>query len=503
MNKFILKFSDFILNENNKSFNNTTYFALNESDDLDKSTITKFMDYATKRLKDKVLFHITENDADANLIVSKSNNLIDAAGKVFMNSNEGNWFTKNIYTIAAGGLTILGIITLLKGKRLKLGRFEEELTKIKLEKFISDKKNLSTSFKSDLTPGFQEFSKQLKSVEAKLILHAESLTKDQMHQASRVFREPLDYFSSKYKSILNTYGRMIKNIESNLDVTKSDNWDRLSKHNLNELKSELEIMKGELNWNFIDGKIPKDFNINLPNSKTENWQKIDYLDTILKDEFLRNGKNVDSSPNFGVVSPKQYFNDIKGVVNDFTDILYPKLSNATENLIKKINELLIKVEDQKLPDISSELLSVLTEKSRNNGLEYAISKIEYKQLNSLLPEVYTTTGALSTIGASILYITRLLTTDLFKDIPEIQPVINIINNNKNSKEFYASKIMETSGSNQTLDLNLDYTKFKGKPNKENLAVFLSYYLADIILEYMKYISSMQVYSQLVPKKEIN
>jgi hypothetical protein len=500
MNKFILNFNDYV-NEHNKSCFNTTYFALNESDDVDNSNITKFKDYATKRLKDKVLYHITENDADANLIVSKSNNLIDAADKVFMNNYiDDNWFMKNIYTIGAGGLTILGIIALFKGKKLKLARFEEQLKKIELEKFISDSKNLLASTTNDLNSGFGNFSKSLEQVEKRLKLQIEYLEKWKNSEAIRIYEQPLKYFQAKFSHISDTYKEVLIEIDRSLNVSTGGStslYNDSKFYYLQTLKSELKLLNNDLNWNFLSDEIPYGFNKSHRGVEVIEWKKIDYLDGRVK-ELFNNDRSSPSAIN-GISSGKKFFDEVKAGMIDFNENLYPALSKITKTLINKIDESLLKLENKKLPNLPSELLSFLRYEANVKSLEYVISKIEYKQLNSLLPEVYKTIGVLSTTASSILYITRLLTTDLFKDISEIQPVINIINNNKSSQEFYVSKIKETSGYNQTLDLNLDYTKFKDNRKKENLTVYIQYYLADIILEYMKYISSIQLYSQLVKK----
>lgn len=493
MKNIILNFSDFILYEANT-------YKLYENEDESQVQNNSFLEKARIRLKEKVLYHITENESDASQIVNNSSILIESADKVLKNQDNPNWFMQNISYIAAGGFTALSVWGLMKGKKLKLARLEDELTKVKLGGFISNTKNLLASTTDDLNLGFGSFSKSLGQVEKRLKLQIEYLEKWKNYAAIDIFKNPLEYFQAKFSNISNTYNRALREIEDSLNVSKGDisiyGYNSKSS-NLQALKSELELLNKELNWNFLmRDEIPYNFNKHRGVEVIE-WKKIDNLEDRVKELF---NKDKSSSAINGIYSGQKFFDEVKAGMKDFNEYLYPDLSKITKTLIDKIDEALLKLENQKLPDVSKDIYSFLVDTTRRYGLEEAVSRIEYKQIKSFLPKLYTSGGVVSGLGASLIMIIRLLKTDLFRDIPEVKRVLDIIENPKISKDEYVKRIRETIGSyDKSLGLNLNSIKFKNEKIKQDLASYISYYLADIIMEQLQESTAYMLYGKITQK----
>ena len=92
---------------------------------------------------------------------------------------------------------------------------------------------------------------------------------------------------------------------------------------------------------------------------------------------------------------------------------------------------------------------------------------------------------------------RLLQTDFFKDSDEIRSTLNILQNRNASKEFFAQKIKDNIGSyDKSLGLNLDSIKFIDEQKKQDLPTYISYYLADIIIEQLEQATAYMLYGQI-------
>ena len=409
MNKHILNFYDFILYESSKLY---------ENEDENNIKNNTFLVKAQERLKDKVLYHITKNESDAINIVNHSSNLINAAEKVLKNDTDSsNWFTEKIPYIAAGGLTILSIWALMKGKKIRAARLEEKLLRSNLRNYVDDTNILQSSSRNDLKSSFEEFTEYWKVVQ-------------NQHKLSVKNSYMLD----------DLYTRAMKDIESGLITHSDDTALKFSgSENLAKLKAKI----------------------------------IGYQDEIA---VIQAGAK-----------------PLKGGVTD----AIPALFKSSRNLIGIIDDISLKLQNRKLPNVSKDIENFLYTEARSYGLDKAISLLERKQLNSFLnPNVYTA-GGVTGIGTSLIMIVRLLQTDFFKDSDEIRSTLNIVQNRNASKEFFAQKIKDNIGSyDKSLGLNLDSIKFIDEQKKQDLPTYISYYLADIIIEQLEQATAYMLYGQI-------
>ena len=319
MNKHILNFYDFILYESSKLY---------ENEDENNIKNNTFLEKAKIRLKDKVLFHITKNESDAINIVNHSSDLIYAAEKVLKNDTDSsNWFTEKIPYIAAGGLTALAILALMKGKKIRAARLDFDLLKSNLWKFKEETNQIGRSSIENLKSSFENFTEYWKVVQ-------------NQHNLSVKNPYMLDDF----------YKRAMKDIETGLNTSSDDTALKFSgSENLKELKSTLIVIQD-------------------------------------KTVALQAG----SKP-------------LKGGVTD----AIPELVKSIRAFIGTIDEITYKLQNRKLPNVSREIEDFLYTQARNYGVGQAIKWLEYKQINSFLnPNVYTSVGAVSGIGASLIYIKR-------------------------------------------------------------------------------------------------
>ena len=409
MNKHILNFYDFILYESSKLY---------ENEDENNIKNNTFLVKAQERLKDKVLYHITKNESDAINIVNHSSNLINAAEKVLKtDTDNSNWFTEKIPYIAAGGLTILSIWALMKGKKIRAARLEEKLLRSNLRNYVDDTQILKSSSTNDLKSSFENFTE---------------------------------------------YWKVVQN-QHKLSVKNSYMLDDLYKRAMDDINTGLRTWGDDTALKF---------------SGSENLAKLKAKIIFYQDEIavIQAGAK-----------------PLKGGVTD----AIPALFKSSRDLIGIIDDISLKLQNRKLPNVSKDIENFLYTEARSYGLDKAISFLEHKQLNSFLnPNVYTA-GAVTGIGASLIMIVRLLQTDFFKDIDEIRSTLNIVQNRNASKEFFAQKIKDNIGSyDKSLGLNLDSIKFIDEQKKQDLPTYISYYLADIIIEQLEQATAYMLYGQI-------
>lgn len=411
MNKHILNFYDFILNESSKLY---------ENEDENSIKNNTFLVKAQERLKDKVLYHITKNESDAINIVNNSSNFIYAAEKVLKNDTDSsNWFTEKIPYIAAGGLTILSIWALMKGKKIRAAQLEQKLLLSNLGKYVDDTNILRSSSTNDLKSGFENFTEYWKVVQ-------------KQHKLSVKNPYMLD----------DLYKRAMDDINTGLNT----GWD----------------------------------------------------DTVLKYSGSKDLKDLKSALiqiQDQVAELQARAKPLKGGVTD----AIPALFKSSRDLIGIIDDISLKLQNRKIPNVSKDIEDFLYTEARNYGLDKAITLLEWKKLNSFLAtgDKYTTVGAVTGIGASLIMIVRLLQTDFFKDSDEIRSTLNIVQNPNASKEFFAKKIKENIGSyDKSLGLNLDSIKFIDEQKKQDLPTYISYYLADIIIEQLEQATAYMLYGQI-------
>ena len=124
MNKFILKFSDFILNESNKQTNPSNNYELFEGYGVGQPT--SFLEHAKYRLKDQIKYFVTDDESVVNSIVEKSNSYILSAKNVLLGLNDSdssNTFVKTILDLAVGVITVAAAVTaIIIGKKFKFGQ---------------------------------------------------------------------------------------------------------------------------------------------------------------------------------------------------------------------------------------------------------------------------------------------------------------------------------------------------------------------------------------------
>ena len=411
MNKHILNFYDFILYESSKLY---------ENEDENNIKNNTFLVKAQERLKDKVLYHITKNESDAINIVNHSSNLIYAAEKVLKNDTDSsNWFTEKIPYIAAGGLTILSIWALMKGKKIRAARLEEILLKSNLGKYVDETKILRSSSTNNLKSSFENFTEYWKVVQ-------------NQHKLSVKNPYMLD----------DLYKRAMDDINTGLRTGGDDTVLKYSgSKDLKDLKSAL----------------------------------IQIQDQTAELQARRN--------------------PLKGGVTD----AIPALFKSIRAFIGTIDDISLKLQNRKLPNVSKDIEDFLYTEARNYGLDKAISLLEWKKLNAFFEagDKYSTVGAVTGIGASLIMLVRLLQTDFFKDSDEIRSTLNILQNRNASKEFFAQKIKDNIGSyDKSLGLNLDSIKFIDEQKKQDLPTYISYYLADIIIEQLEQATAYMLYGQI-------
>ena len=106
MNRIILNFSDFILNETKKNQDNLNYFGIYESDEFKKAT---YSEWIQTYLKDRIR-NIVFREEDVSTIFNSSSDLIEASEKIMSKGDSSNWFMNNISLIAGGTAVAIGII---------------------------------------------------------------------------------------------------------------------------------------------------------------------------------------------------------------------------------------------------------------------------------------------------------------------------------------------------------------------------------------------------------
>lgn len=456
MNKFVLNFSDFILNENNrvnKTLNNTLLY----EDQTEFSTATT-EDIIRDRLRTK-LQRVCESPADAETIVGKSQDLIDAAVKVYNKEPSSNFFKENIgYILTVGAVLVGGFIILKTGKKIKLGNTLTNVIKGIQTKFQNPIKEIILNKWSTVKTPYEE-----------LILNCNSTLK----YIKSIEKKP-------YYNDLNTNGKQffidIENITNALKTSFDEQFKLINDSrifNRSKLKETLDLIKNDIGKNTTSIK-----------SKINDLQ-------------LQNTDNLVNKSPLQIAS-SQTSKDVQAGV----DIL----KNKYEDFIKKLKEL-----DLACDDIlkSSGIIKSSTTTTIDDVIQ-SYAKAAGKQITITTPppkfiEGLKKYGIASVTAAGSIYLiykSISVISELFKDTPELEPTINIVNNPEQSKEYYV-KQMEDALSTFSYDnvfsgLNVWNVKFKPgyEAYSSNLKGAILYDLAQLIINNLQELAAIYIYGIL-------
>jgi hypothetical protein len=475
MNKFVLNFSDFVLNEIKQEHNISNYFTLNENaEDMRYAT---FEEVAYDRLKDKVKYFITDDGNIVNAIVSRSNGLISSANKVLTNQDNSNWFMKNISYLAVTALTIGGIYLLIKkGKIKNLGD--------KINNIVNRVKTISSTIGPKNKKIYNDISKEFKELEDAINIYQSELKKIGDKWKSKnidiyndFFKEEIEIFEKDitfnlFKSELEKIGKNVGSInrdvlENILNKLKSLKDTRNDGNNIEEL---FFYNEGQKYRHFLDS-------MEWKLKDKSYYALIDTKDKILKDDFEFLKTKYDN------IKYELFENFKQKIINSLRDL--PEIKISAEDITKKVDDVIIDIAEES--NISDE-----------------ISGVDEKGIKAFLPFLKSA-GKIGGLGMSVYLISELIKKGTFIDIPEINRIFDISKNTKVSKEYYAKRIIDDVIQNkddvdlmeyqQTLEkeIEIDSKKLKNPKYTKDLAIYISYYLADIMMEYQLNASSLLVY----------
>jgi hypothetical protein len=463
MNKFVLNFSDFILNENNrvdKTLSNNTLYEEN-------STVTQTLDDVIRdRLRTK-LQRVCESPADADMIVGKSQDLIDAAVKVYNKEPSSDFFKENIGSILSVGAVLVGGFIILKtGKKIKLGN---TLTNVI--------KGIKTKFENPIKKIILDKWSTFKTPYDELILNCNSTLK-----------YIKDIEEKSYYTNLNTKGREffigIEKITNALKTSFDEQYKFINDQTIFEgpnLKKKLDVIKNEINKHttIIKSKI--------------NDLKLQNIDDLVKPKPIPADSKIITMPDYSSnkTNSNEIWDDIK------------KIISKNEKFIKKLEKL-----DLACDDILTK--TGITKPSTTDTIEdvilQAVAKAGGKQIPITTPppkfiERLKKYGiplvAISSIF--LIYNSWSVISELFKDTPELESTINIVNNPEQSKEYYV-KQMESALSTFTYDnvfsgLNVWNVKFKPgyEAYSSNLKGAILYDLAQLIINNLQELAAIYMY----------
>jgi hypothetical protein len=471
MNKFVLNFSDFVLNEIKQEHNISNYFTLNENaEDMRYAT---FEEVAYDRLKDKVKYFITDDGNIVNAIVSRSNGLISSANKVLTNQDNSNWFMKNISYLAVTALTIGGIYLLIKkGKIKNLGD--------KINNIVNRVKTISSTIGPKNKKIYNDISKEFKELEDAINIYQSELKKIGDKWKSKnidiyndFFKEEIEIFEKDitfnlFKSELEKIGKNVGSI--NRDVLENI---------YRELES-LSLGKGILSFNKTDDSFLRS-QITFNDFKLKSKDK-SYFDLIKKQDKVLI-EDFQSLEKLSLVLSDSTRKLNKFIINSLSDL--PEIKISAEDITKKVDDVIIDIAEES--NISDE-----------------ISGVDEKGIKAFLPFLKSA-GKIGGLGMSVYLISELIKKGTFIDIPEINRIFDISKNTKVSKEYYAKRIIDDVIQNKddvdlmeyqkTLEeeIKIDSKKLKNPKYTKDLAIYISYYLADIMMEYQLNASSLLVY----------
>lgn len=469
MNKFILNFSDFILNENKRLDKTLRFNSLYE----DESTLTKATTSQTwsHRLQQKLLNKkVCKNNDDVYKIASKSTDLFDAAEKVYKNEPSSNFFKENLELLLTAGVVLVGgYIAFKNGKKIKLGG---TLTNI----IEGIKTKLQNPIIKTLESKMPVIRKTYEALEA-------SCNKG-LSYIKKIENKP-------YYNDLNTKGKtFILNIEKVIGELQTN-----FKTQYEYINSEEIIKKANLKTRFNKIKVA------ITNHKTIIQGKIDELklqniDELFNAKPIQADSKIITMPDYSsskINSNSEISKDIKNII-----IKYEKFLEELNNINKEFDDILIttginKPSSKTLDDIIQPIAKA-TRKTITSVPPSAnfLSKLKKYAIPSgiAIPSIYTIYTNFSVIK------------DLFKDTPELQPAINMIENKEQSKDYLVKKMQDElsyfsydkyfSGLNiANIEFNDGYEYYKN-----DLKGAILYDLAEILIDEMKINASVAMYGIL-------
>ena len=437
MNKFILKFSDFILNESNKQTNPSNNYELFEGYGVGQPT--SFLEHAKYRLKDKIKYFVTDDESVVNSIVEKSNSYILSAKNVLLGLNDSdssNTFVKTILDLAVGVITVAAAVTaIIIGKKFKFGQILKNIvlkSKVFKPEIVTKEISVIENNIGELRLGVDKFQDEMLNS----ILQSKNPNVLKYQTNVQTLSQNLD----KMKDGINKMEDVLK-----YDLNKAQDFESLFK-SISKYKSSFADLQSRF------GKGVEDFSKQLDNS----------INVVLKP--IEKGNNLISAR-------------FQKIVNNLD-----KFTNRVKGYIPK---------DAIKPD------DVFIEYAKGKGLELKPSQpgpIVEKKIKAYFG------GSVSTAlsGTIYLLLNNPSLTEIFDDEnPEMKTISNLLNNSRQTKELYAQLIRNnTQNFDEDLGLKLEDMKFKDDKYKNQLGTYICYWLADIILERMQ-ISKTLTVSELV------
>lgn len=427
MKKFILSFSEYILNENINSTQSFSKSVLNEQDE--GYEIMNYLDTAKIRLKQKIEFYITKDQNLVNKILNKSSNLIETSRQVLINEGSSDSFMGTLVKYAAGilGTVALGV-AIYKGKG-KVGKSVQNF----LSK-IGGKNMKEIVIKSwpEVQKSFSALNKASDDIISQISKFQNSSSALGLNtEAKKLFFE-----------IENQIIPLVKDsFQESLDlIQKGENLKSLSKLRGSVVKSK---EKTNLVKSVLDNKIEE--------LSTGKWfEKI--VDADAKQ------KNINKITSY----LKNLKNEIVLLENKLDDIL---------------NEIKPSKENLTIPDIIAQ---------QGGVTNTSLSNLDRKKLAA-----WGMGGAALTTGFVLVYKNITILAKMFDDpeIQRCAEIVDEKHIDA-SKEIFAKKIVDSASSFEN-DLDLKFTEEEMKKIKfneeqcKNLGIYISYYLSDIILETIK------------------
>lgn len=456
MNKFVLNFSDFILNENNrvnKTLNNTLLY----EDQTEFFTATT-EDIIRDRLRTK-LQSICVNQADADMIVGKSQDLIDAAVKVYNKEPSSNFFKENIgYILTTGAVIVGGFIILKTGKQIKLGNTLTNVIKGIKTKFQNPIKEIILSKWTTVKTPYDE-----------LILNCNSTLK----YIKSIENKP-------YYNNLNTNGKQFFiDIE---DITTA-------------LKTSFEQQYKFINdsKNFKGSKLKETLDV----IKKDIIDHTTIIKNQIKDLRLQTTDNLVNKSPLQITS-NQTLKDVQAGVKT--------LISKNEKFIEQLEKLDLACDDI----LKASGITKPSTKITVDDIIQSTAKATGKQITTITPpskfiERVKKYGISSSVAISSIYLIKTnweVISEWFKHSPEVESTINIVNNPEQSKDYYVKQMKAAlstfSYDNVFSGLNVWNVKFKPgyEAYSNNLKGAILYDLAQLIINDLKELSSIYMYGIL-------
>lgn len=437
MNKFILKFSDFILNESNKQTNLSNNYELFEGYGVGK--VASFVEHAKDRLKDKIKYFAIDDESSVNLIVENSNSYILSAKNVLLgldDSESSNTFLKSISDLAIGAITIAAAVTtIILTKKLKYGQILKNIvlkSKVFKPEIVTKEISVIENNIEKLKSGFDKFQDEMLN----FILQSKNPNVLKYQTNVQTFSQELD----KMRDVINKMENVLKN-----DLNKVQDFESLYK-SISKYKSKFADLQSRF------GKGTENLSKQLDNS----------INDVLKP--IERGNNLIST-RFGKI------------VNDLDKFTNRVKSNIPKDAIK--------------PD------DVFIEYAKAKGLNLKSSQPS-PIVDKKIKAYFGTSSAITGGGSIYLLLNNPSLTEIFDDEnPEMKRVSDLLKNTSETKELYAELIRNnTQNFDEDLGLDLKTMKFKDNKYENQLGTYICYWLADIILERMQ-ISKALTISELV------